>query len=134
MVIPTKMKSNSDAFSGRYAELLEASYDCIDRIVINAYNPLLQQAGGFRHWWRQWQGSEDGLNTTTLMWMAGRFAKRVRASQLGQATLPGIHLDQPARRSPSDSGFGSRAKRLSRFAAHCQSPRPFRRPVRSLPR
>lgn len=97
MVVPTKLESTGDAFSVRYAELIESSYDCIDRIVINAYNPLLQQAGGFRHWWRQWQGSDEGLNTASLMRLAGRFAKRVRAyAQAHQ--IPVIECDQDERK------------------------------------
>ena len=79
MVVPAQTQSTTDEFSSRYAELIESSYDCIDRIVINAYNPLLQQAGGFRFWWRQWKGSDEGLETTQLMRIAGRYGKRVRA-------------------------------------------------------
>lgn len=79
MVVAAPIASRSDAFREQYAELLEGSYDCVDRIVINAYNPLLQQAGGFRHWWRQWKGSDAGLETASLMRLAGRYGKRVRA-------------------------------------------------------
>lgn len=79
MVVTARIQNLRDEFSKRYAELIETSYDCVDRIVINAYNPLLQQAGGFRHWWRQWKGSDAGLDTTQLMRMAGRYGKRVRA-------------------------------------------------------
>jgi hypothetical protein len=42
----------SDRFSDQYADLLEGQYDCVDRIVLNAYFPLGQKAGGFRSWWR----------------------------------------------------------------------------------
>lgn len=79
MVVPAQVQIPTDAFRERYTELIEASYDCVDRIVINAYHPLLQQAGGFRYWWRQWKGSDEGLETAQLMRMAGRYAKRVRA-------------------------------------------------------
>lgn len=71
MIVPAQTQSTTDDFGSRYAELIESSYDCIDRIVINAYNPLLQQAGGFRFWWRQWKGSDEGLETTQLMRIAG---------------------------------------------------------------
>jgi hypothetical protein len=37
----------SDRFSDQYADLLEGHYDCVDRIVLNAYFPLGQKAGGF---------------------------------------------------------------------------------------
>jgi len=75
----------------------ESSYDCVDRIVINAYNPLLQQAGGFRYWWREWKGSDEGLQTAQLMRMAGRYAKRVRAyAQAHQ--IPVIECDREVRK------------------------------------
>ena len=34
--------------------------------------------GGFRTWWRRWQGDDDRLDNTHLMRLAGRFARRVR--------------------------------------------------------
>ena len=37
-----------DEFSTRYAGLLTGSYDCVDRIVLNAYYPLGHNPGGFR--------------------------------------------------------------------------------------
>ncbi len=68
----------SDALSGRYKDLLTGSYDCVDRIVLNAYFSLGSGPGGFRTWWRRWQGSDTTLDDTHLMRMAGRFARRVR--------------------------------------------------------
>ena len=63
-----------------YADLLHGTYDCVDRIVLNAYFPLCQGAGGFRTWWRHWHdGSDDDLDTSHLMRLAGRFSRRVRA-------------------------------------------------------
>ena len=38
----------ADGFSERYGDLLYGSYDCVDRIVLNAYRPLGYQPGGFR--------------------------------------------------------------------------------------
>lgn len=35
-----------DEFSTYCADLLEGSYDCVDRIVLNAYFPLGQTGGG----------------------------------------------------------------------------------------
>jgi hypothetical protein len=69
-----------DAFSEQYQDLIDGSYDCVDRIVLNAYFPMGQDAGGMRVWWRALQGSDDGLDTAHLMRMAGRFSRRVRAS------------------------------------------------------
>jgi hypothetical protein len=69
-----------DGFTARYAELLTGSYDCVDRIVLKAYYPLGYQAGGLRTWWRRLHhGSDEQLDDTHLMRLAGRFARRVKA-------------------------------------------------------
>ena len=69
----------ADPFCERYAPLLEGSYDCVDRIVLNGYFILGQNAGGFRTWWRRLYGTDENLNNTTLMRLAGRFSRRVQA-------------------------------------------------------
>jgi hypothetical protein len=70
----------SDELSKRYGELLTGAYDCVDRIVLNAYFSLGHNPGGFRVWWRRLhEGSEEHLDNTHLMRMAGRFSRRVRA-------------------------------------------------------
>ena len=61
-----------------FDEFLEGSYDCIDRIVLRAYFQLGQAPAGFRTWWRRWKGSDEGLDNTSLMRIAGRFARRVK--------------------------------------------------------
>jgi hypothetical protein len=67
-----------DDLTARYGDLLTGSYDCVDRIVLNAYFSLGHGPGGFRTWWRRWQGDDDNLDNTHLMRLAGRFARRVR--------------------------------------------------------
>ncbi len=70
----------ADELSVYYADLLDGSYDCVDRIVLNAYHTLCYSAGGFRQWWRQlMNGQDDTLDNAHLMRMAGRFSRRVRA-------------------------------------------------------
>ena len=70
----------ADEFSERYGDLLTGSYDCVDRIVLNAYYPLGHNPGGFRVWWRHWhQDSDEELDNAHLIRLAGRFARRVRA-------------------------------------------------------
>ena len=70
----------ADEFSERYGDLLTGSYDCVDRIVLNAYYPLGPNPGGFRVWWRRWHDDSDQqLDNAHLMRLAGRFARRVRA-------------------------------------------------------
>jgi hypothetical protein len=70
----------ADDFTERYRDLLTGSYDCVDRIVLNAYYPLGHNPGGFRVWWRRWHGDSDAdLDDARLMRLPGRFARRVRA-------------------------------------------------------
>lgn len=79
----------ADGFSERYDDLLQGSYDCVDRIVLNAFYSLGHSAGGFREWWRRLNnGSEDNLDTEHLMRLAGRFSRRVR----GFARAQGIPI------------------------------------------
>jgi hypothetical protein len=68
-----------DEFSDYYADFLQGSYDCVDRIVLNAYFQLGQSPGGFRTWWRSLNGSDDDLDNAHLMRMAGRVSRRLRA-------------------------------------------------------
>ena len=74
----------ADDFTERYRDLLTGWYDCVDRIVLNAYYPMGSTAGGFRTWWRRLIGGTDAeadavLDNAHLMRLAGRFARRVRA-------------------------------------------------------
>jgi hypothetical protein len=63
---------SSDEFSLRYSDLVTGSYDCVDRIVLNAFFPLGHNPGGLRTWWRRWHGDSDAeLDNTHLMRMAG---------------------------------------------------------------
>jgi hypothetical protein len=69
----------TDERSSYSADLLDGRYDCVDRIVLNAYNTLCYAPGGFRHWWRQLRdGSDAEVDNAHLMRMAGRFSRRVR--------------------------------------------------------
>ena len=68
-----------DLFSTHLASILDGSYDCVDRIVLNAYFQFGQRPAGFRTWWRQLEGSDENLDNAHLMRMAGRLARRLRA-------------------------------------------------------
>jgi hypothetical protein len=69
----------ADDFRQRYSQLLDGTYDCVDRIVLNAYYRFCYSAGGFREWWRRlMNGSDEHLDNAHLMRMAGRFSRRVR--------------------------------------------------------
>src|SRR5689334_15915806 len=76
----------TDRLSTLYQDLLSGSYDCVDRIVLNAYFRMGHDPGGFRVWWRALTGSDETLENTHLMRMAGRFSRRVR----GYAKAHGI--------------------------------------------
>jgi hypothetical protein len=67
-----------DPFASAYSDLLYGQYDCVDRIILNAYFPLACGPGGFRTWWRALTGGDDTLDNTHLMRMAGRFSRCVR--------------------------------------------------------
>jgi hypothetical protein len=70
----------TDELSEYYSDLLNGSYDCVDRIVLNANFGLCYSPGGFRSWWRLLNnGSDEDLDNAHLMRMAGRFARRLRA-------------------------------------------------------
>jgi len=68
-----------DQLSNHYADLLSGTYDCVDRIILNAYFPKGVDDGGFRCWWRTLYGTDDSLNNAHLMRIAGRFSRRLRA-------------------------------------------------------
>jgi len=69
----------TDEFTNYYTDLLDGSYDCVDRFVLNANFGLCYSPGGFRSWWRRLHhGSDAELDNAHLMRMAGRFSRRVR--------------------------------------------------------
>src|SRR3954469_4555616 len=60
---------------------LYGSYDCVDRIVLNAYHTLCYQPGGFRTWWRSLHSGDDAqLDNAHLIRMAGGSPRRGGAS------------------------------------------------------
>lgn len=69
----------ADELSTLYGDLLQGSYDCVDRVILNAYFTMGQSGGGLRTWWRALYGSDDNLDNHHLMRMAGRFSRRLRA-------------------------------------------------------
>lgn len=100
-----------DAFSTRYRDLLAGTYDCVDRIVLNAYFSLAQSPGGFRVWWRSLYGDDNTLDDTHLMRFAGHFSRRVRTFAEKKA-VPLIFCGRGERKHeiaephiPTDPGF-----------------------------
>ena len=69
-----------DKLSKHYESKLEDGYDCVDRIVLNAYCPMLLQGGGVRYWWRQLYGDDSTLASP---------------ANKGNKRLAGINIAQP---------------------------------------
>ena len=97
----------ADSLSKRYADLVAGNYDCVDRIVLNAYFRMGHDPGGFRWWWRALTGSDATLDNTHLMRMAGRFSRRIRG--FAKATRTPI-LDCPAGERASKRVSEARSK------------------------
>src|SRR5271166_3180385 len=108
-----------DPLSQHYASRLDGVYDCVDRLTINAYFPIAQTPGGFRTWWRDLFDSDDNLDNTHLMRLAGRFSRHVR----GWAKKHGIPvIDCRAGERKHEKG-GQLFHRLGQ----CRRPEPGRR-------
>ena len=100
-----------DKLSKHYESRLADSYDCLDRIVLNAYCPMLLQGGGLRYWWRQLHGNDSTLDTNHLMRIAGRFSRRANAWSK-KHNIPLIHFKTGERKHeqakaliPKDKNF-----------------------------
>jgi hypothetical protein len=91
-----------EAFSDRCEGLLTGRYDCVDRIVLNAYFSVGSSPGGFRTWWRGLYGDDGALDNAHLMRLAGRFARGVR----GGAAANGVPV--------IDCGRGERKHEIAR--------------------
>jgi hypothetical protein len=70
-----------DQLSAHYRDVLAGSYDCVDRIVLNAYFRLGMNPGGFRYRWQPLTGSEEELENEHWIRMAG-------ASAVASAPMP----------------------------------------------
>lgn len=92
-----KQKNAPDSFTQHYMQHLDGTYDCVDRIVLNAYFILGQTGGGFRTWWRRLMGDDEHLDNTHLMRFAGRFSRRIRASTQ-KNNIPLIHCKSNERK------------------------------------
>ncbi|MCX6082379.1 MAG: hypothetical protein NTW32_22870 [Chloroflexi bacterium] len=100
-----------DKLSTQLDDYLYGNYDCVDRIVFNAYFQFGQTPAGFRLWWRQLEGSDDELDNNHLMRMAGRLARRLRA-HANAHNIPVIDCDTKERKDtiaaeylPKEPGF-----------------------------
>ena len=94
-----------------YAPLLDGAYDCIDRIVLNAYCPMLMVPGGVRKWYRLMEGSDKDMSDSSMMRYAGRFSRRVQ-SFCKKKTIPFVYFQTGERKHeeaeklmPKDKSF-----------------------------
>ena len=74
-----KLHIPCDELSQHYSEVLDGTYECVDRIVLNGYYSPGYSGGGFRTFWRLLYGSDDNLDKNHLMRMSGRFSRRIHA-------------------------------------------------------
>ncbi|MEI6436332.1 MAG: hypothetical protein WCP32_15985 [Bacteroidota bacterium] len=51
-----------DKITEHYQKVIEGTYSCIDRLVLNAYYPQLLIPGGFRNWYGDLKGSDKDLD------------------------------------------------------------------------
>ncbi len=99
-----------DNFSSYYSDFIEGVYDCVDRIVLNAYFQLGQSPGGFRTWWRTFM-DDDKLDNAHLMRFAARFSRRLHTAA-EKNNIPLIHCKTGERKHkiaekyiPADATF-----------------------------
>src|SRR6516164_4244854 len=99
----------ADGLSELYQDLLIGSYDCVDRIVLNGYFRQAHSAGGFRVWWRQLYGSDENLDNTHLMRLAGRFGRRIRGYAQAH-NIPVINVPRGERKHGLAEEYLAKAK------------------------
>ena len=97
----------ADDFTGRYGDLINGSYDCVDRVVLNAFFPVGHNPGGFRSWWRRLHGGSDDQRarmsqplaaTSTPELVAAQLPERLRSGYAGLRGDDGPHRGKPLRR------------------------------------
>jgi hypothetical protein len=91
---PTYLERMDD-FRQRYAELRTRSYDCVDRIVLNAYHPLGHKPGGFRAWWRRCTTTTTTASTPKTTSMLARTRTGNRGAITGQFVSTAIAARHP---------------------------------------
>ena len=102
-----------DDFSQYHAELLDGIYDCVDRIVLNAFFSMGQTGGGMRSWWRNLHGDDSQLDDKHLREMAGTFSRRYTPS----APSKGFRSSRHGPGSESTSWPSHTCPRIRHFAA-----------------
>lgn len=101
----------SDNFIMHYSEMLDDTYDCIDRIVLNGYFSMLHIPGGVRNWFSILKGKRAVLDTNQLIRFSGRFSRRIKAFTESK-NIPLIYFkagerkhEQAVKLMPEDKSF-----------------------------
>jgi len=83
----------AERLSALYKDVLDGSYNCVDRIVLNGYHGMCHSGGGFRLWWQQLMGQDVIPTQAQLLRMAGHFSRRVQAYAKAHG-IPVLHCDK----------------------------------------
>jgi hypothetical protein len=98
----------TDRLSTLYQDLLSGSYDCVDRIVLNAYFRMGHDPGEFRIWWRALTGSDETLeNTSATARNRARSASSSGSANAARKTARQVAQDGPENHGPSKSAWFS---------------------------
>src|SRR5215469_13004312 len=108
----------SDRLSTLYQDVVSGSYDCVDRILLNGYFGLCHSAGGFRLWWRQLTGSDQTLDKTHLMRLAGRPVQPSPARLCASPSDSCGGLPVGGRQAPDGRGVLGEDKNQARGISH----------------
>src|SRR5579864_2707346 len=103
-----------DDFSQYHAELLDWIYDCVDRIVLNAFFSLGQSGGGMRSWWRNLHGDDCNWMTS----ICARWQAHSPAAYTPSAPSRGFRSSRHAPGNESTSWPSRTCPRIRRFAAY----------------
>jgi hypothetical protein len=124
---------SSDEFSLRYSDLVTGSYDCVDRIVLNAFFPLGHNPGGFRTWWRRLHRAPSSLprcmpspvaiTAATPSARAGYDLRKLRGNTSStNPAEPAATTSRPWLRAPSPPCSPSRDQVIAPILAAVRSP------------
>jgi hypothetical protein len=91
-----------------YASLVDGTYDCVDRIVLNAYFRFTQSPAGSQLWWRDLRGLTAGV---VIHFVADkRGLELVRLILLPRALDSALRHFHPCPFKPTPSALNKRQK------------------------
>ena len=99
-----------DLFGKRCDKLIDWSYDCVDRIVLNGRYNFACSPGGFRTWWRDYFGDDSNLNDQTMRSIAYNTSRRIR-KHCSIEKIPFIECVKGKRKDDIAASYVSEARR-----------------------